>query len=134
MRTSPEPDDNATEDERLPIVITATDDKGNPVRMSVHDVHAALARALPDCTISLGKDFWSGGQRRISLTGWLGLIEQRLGDLTLRVRELDQRASARRPTVIRVAPAVTIVTPKRVKQTITRDANKQIQSISDTYE
>jgi hypothetical protein len=103
------------------IVITATDTNGDPVRVRLRDVHAALDRALPGRSVRVGRDFWTGRDQRVSLRAYLAAVEQQLQLLTMRVRELE--AAHGTPTVL-----VTIPPPIAVEriQTVERDKDRLI--------
>jgi len=106
--------------ERPAIVLTATDTDGNALPVRLRDVHAAIERALPNATVRIGRDFFSGREHRMSLHAWHALVEQRLQDLTMRVRALEAAQT------IPLGAAVPPPAPVERIVTIERDADRLI--------
>ena len=108
---------------RPTIVITATDTEGQPVRVRLRDVHAALSRALPGSSINVGRDYWTGRVSRVTTFEFLAAVEQQLQDLVLRVRDLEAGRVTSTVHVTVSPPAAVAV--ERI-QTVERDTDRLI--------
>src|SRR5260221_4887981 len=77
-----------------PAVVLSVVDGEDRVPVAMRDVHKALETMLPRATVTIGRNFWTGKPRQISLAAWHTIVAKTLQEQAARIRDLEASQAA----------------------------------------
>lgn len=105
-----------------PAVVLSVMDGDDRVPVSLRAVHRAIEATLPTCSVKIGRNFWTGADRRITLAAWHALVERTLQEQAARIRELEAAQSPPLAVTVNLPPPIAV----ERRTTVERDANSLI--------